>query len=156
MRQITEYLQRGMPRARSGGYCVEDCRQWIAENVRPTGRAERSAGAAAAEGDRPYWETYKVREQALQEEIRRKQLDGELVDVDDVARLAERRIGHAKALLEQLPDRLLGVLPKQVAGAARKSLRTRVAEMIDDVLTALAEEAESGYDGDRDGQTVAT
>ena len=154
VRQITEYLQRGMPRERRGGYCIEDCAAWIAANIRPTGRAEHGPEPEASGEKRSYWECYKTREQALVEEIKRRQLEGELVDADDAARLAERRIGHAKALLEQIPDRILGLLPKQVAIAARKNLRARVAEMIEDVLTALAEEAESGYGpGEADEKT---
>jgi len=116
---------------------------WIEANIRPTGRAaDAPIGAPRTATDRGYWETYKVREQALQEELKRKQLSGDLVEVDLVARQSERRITHAKALLAQVPDRVLGLLPKEVKPATRKQLRGRLAEMIDDVLFALAEAAE--------------
>jgi len=142
-RSITEYAARGMPREADGRFDPAACAAWIEANIRPTGRAaDAPIGAPRTATDRGYWETYKVREQALQEELKRKQLSGDLVEVDLVARQSERRITHAKALLAQVPDRVLGLLPKEVKPATRKQLRGRLAEMIDDVLFALAEAAE--------------
>ena len=111
-------------------------------------------GRGVSPGDRAYWEMRKVEAQALQIGIHRRRIEGELVPRGEAAQLAARRTVCAKNLLEQIPDRMLGLLPKQTTAAARKSLRARVAEMIEDVLTALAEEAETGYgpdenDGDR-------
>jgi hypothetical protein len=70
-----------------------------------------------------------------------RKLAGELIELDVAAREVERGIAHAKALLGQLPDRLLGLLPAKsfsIKGADRKRLRLRLAETIDDAFEALA------------------
>lgn len=128
-----------MPSAGGGKYNLQTCRVWISANVKPTGRGDGDNGGL----DRGYWETRKVKEQALQERIKRKQLEGSLIEVDVVARHNERRIAHAKALFEQVPDRVLGLLPKTVKSDAKRTVRDRVAEMVEDILFALsAEEAD--------------
>ena len=137
VRQIAEYVQRGMPRRSPREYCVEECQAWVAENVKTVAREPED------ELGRAYWETYKCRERALMEELKRKQLAGELIEVDYVARHNERRIAHAKSLLEQIPDRMLGLLPKVVHAAAKKEFRRQADQLIEDVLFALSASSEA-------------
>jgi phage terminase Nu1 subunit (DNA packaging protein) len=133
-RQITNYCQAGMPRIGKREYDVDACLEWIRNSIKnPKAECRQPAG------DRNYWETYKVREQALQEELKRKQLEGELIEVDVVSRIHEQRITHAKALLDQIPERCISLLPKSVPAKNKKEIRERLAQMIDDLLTTLAD-----------------
>lgn len=159
-RCVRDYLPRGLPRRSDGSFVVVDCLAWIKANIHPTGRACDSmhVDTTGDDGfDRAYWEKQKTRFEALNQELKFRAAAGELIEVDLVAREAERRISHAKALFEQIPDRLLGLLPKEVKAAAKKAFRERTAEMLEDVLFALSAAEETDTDGisDDPGITAA-
>jgi phage terminase Nu1 subunit (DNA packaging protein) len=135
VRQITEYQQRGMPREQDGRYCVEDCQAWLAANIKPTGRNDDKPDPS----ERAQWETHLTRERALLAELERREKEGQLLDVDLLARRDEQRITHAKELLLQIPDRAMGLLPRGTSAKARRDFRDRLVEMIEDTLHALAE-----------------
>jgi phage terminase Nu1 subunit (DNA packaging protein) len=135
VRQITEYLQRGMPREPGGGYCVEDCQAWIEANIRPTGRGDESD----EQSQRAYWEEYKVREQALLEELKRKREEGKLVEIEPILNEWKQHISEARSLLEALPDRLVAVLPDATAAKVRKRIRAAAVKVVDEALNRLAD-----------------
>jgi len=155
-RTTHEYVRRGMPREANGRYDVERCRAWIAANIRPSGRPGAGFEEPESAGNTAYWIRYLTRERALREEYKRRQLEGDLIEVDLVARHNEQRITHAKALLEQIPDRVLGLLPKSIPAKSKKEFRNRVADMIEDALYALAEQQTPGSEGHGAVETEAT
>lgn len=146
VRQLTEYRQRGLPQEADGRYCLEDCRAWIAANIKPTARSISGEMPApigeAAASDFALWNARKTQHQARQEKLKADELEGRLIDVDIPAREAERRIAHCRALFEQIPDRLLGILPRKTPAKIRGGLRDAVQEWIAAALATLADEAE--------------
>jgi len=140
VRQITEYLQRGMPGDRRRGYPIDECRAWMEAQIKPSGRA--AGPAPGTPGSRGYWETRDAQARAELKELELARRKGELIEVEVVARRSERRIAEAKALLEQIPDWLLGLLPRTMSAAAKKDLRRRTGEKVDDIMFALAAAAE--------------
>jgi hypothetical protein len=139
-----------MPREADGRYCVEDCKAWVDENIAPTHRGDDDD---EDQSERGYWETYKVREQALEAELDRRKKQGELVPLDRVIVHNEQRITMAKSLFEQVPDRLLGIVPKKNTPASRKAFLERAREMITDVLSALADESMKPVDDGSSDET---
>ena len=144
-----------MPREKDGLFNLTRCKEWIAENIKPTGRAEL-VDELPAEQTRSHWEMYRVRELALTAELERKRREGDLISVDGAARFHERIATTAKTLFEQIPERAVGVLPKGIQPAARKAFRDRLHEMINDALESMAQEAERAIeDGFGDEDTTA-
>jgi phage terminase Nu1 subunit (DNA packaging protein) len=143
-RQISYYVENGMPQEGAGKFCLESCVEWVKSHVKPTGR-----GDGRQKNDRGHWETQKVRWQAKQEALKYRQQVGELIPVDEVSREQERAITHAKALAEQIPDRLLGLLPKTIGAKTKKEFRNSANEMIEDFLFALSDwEIDTIHDSD--------
>jgi phage terminase Nu1 subunit (DNA packaging protein) len=91
-----------------------------------------------------FWKTKLTQQQANLLELKKRIMKGELVDLDTACRKGERRITHAKALLEQIPERCLGLLPKSMAPKMKTAFRDKAVEIIEDVLFALAEKSLEG------------
>lgn len=145
-RQISYYAQDGMPQVGKGVFCVEDCQAWVAANVGLTKQVSAS--------ERGFWEEQKAKWDARQKKLQYRQLAGELIEVDIIAREQERSIAHAKALAEQIPDRLIGLLPRVVTAKPRQRLLQSAKQMIEDFLFALSDSmAEAEQDGDSDDST---
>jgi phage terminase Nu1 subunit (DNA packaging protein) len=148
-RQISYYLHQGMPQEGRGKFDLDKCVEWAATNVKPTGRDDGRESIQPE--NRGFWETEKAKWQAKQAELDYHKQLGELIAVDDVAREQERSIAHAKALAEQVPDRLLGLLPKSIAAKAKKDFRAAAFVIIEDFLFALSDwELETIDDSDDD------
>lgn len=145
-RQIRSYIQAGMPRRKDGKIDRAKAEKWIAENVKPTGRA-----ADGAPSGRAYWEEFRVRQIAQQEELELRRQQGKLVEVDMVSRVHERCLTTAKVQLEQFPERALGSLPPNVSGKIKRSFLENMAEMIEDVLQTLSDLELEAIDGEERG-----
>jgi hypothetical protein len=82
---------------------------------------------------------------------------GMVVDVDFVARLLERHVTVHHTLTEDLKDKVMGLLPRSVAGDARKRIVTGVDKAVRDLRFAMAsavEEWEFGPEGrDEDAES---
>lgn len=78
---------------------------------------------------------------------------GRVVDVDFVARLLERHIAVHHSLADDLRDKVLGLLPKSIAGEARKRIATGVEKAVGDLRFSMAtavEEWELGEESETD------
>jgi phage terminase Nu1 subunit (DNA packaging protein) len=130
-RQIDYQVENGAPRQPDGNFCLEDFTAWV--DAHPKQRGARSDPSIVR------WKRRLVRAEAKTKELELAQSKGELISVDEVARENERSIAHAKNLLEQIPDRLMGLLPKSIGAKARKNFRDAAMQMIEDVLFALSD-----------------
>jgi hypothetical protein len=96
---------------------------------------QQSNGDEPAEGARGRF----LAARAAREELRLAKERGELVRLDDTRRLMIRHINEAKAILGQLPDRVLAVLPAAIAGKIRRQVRDECARLIDHSCGSLAD-----------------
>lgn len=147
-RSIGLYLARGMRKRGRDTYCVEECQAWVNEHVAPKRKRTEQQQPDALHGpiNRGYWEAFKARESAMREQLKRKREAGELIGVDDARRLMQRHITQCRVLLEQIPDRSLGLLPPGLSEQQVRQHRAALAEMIDDACFELVQalEAEIG------------
>ncbi len=75
-------------------------------------------------------------------QLQYKRLAGDLIDVDDVARLLERAIHEHNAQANQLRDRIEVLLPETLTTEERERLITGINKAVDDLRTHLADAAE--------------
>ncbi len=129
--------------------------------------AERFAGPHAAGGaetpdengeTRQEAETRRAIAEANLKELRAGQLAGQLIDVDDVCREAVHCFTHARALLEQVPHRLLALLPAESTGDDKRQFITEAQTSIDGVIEVLYQwcderQAVSTPEGKEDGES---
>jgi len=67
------------------------------------------------------------------------QLRGELIAVEPIVRLFTRHIHEAKAIFEQIPERVLSALPAQTPAKTRRRIRQQCRKIIDDSLRSLSD-----------------
>lgn len=141
-----------MPREEHGRYDVAKCEAWIAANIKPTGRADDAAVGPVVNPhlqERSKWAAVREENLARLSAIELEEVQKKLIKVDEVARVFERYISHARSLLEELPDRSLIELPKSLKPQVRKRIRERWVETVEDTLQAIADAAEEiGADKD--------
>jgi phage terminase Nu1 subunit (DNA packaging protein) len=130
IRRVNQWIQAGCPVGADGRFNSSAVEKWRAANIRPRGGDPELA----------FWKTRLIHEQALSAELRYRVMAGELVDLDTACRKGERRITHAKALLEQIPERCLGLLPKSMTPKMKTTFRDKAVEIIEDTLFALSED----------------
>lgn len=80
-----------------------------------------------------------------------------ILDYEETARLIARQIATAKALLEQMPDKVDSRLPAKFGPKTRRRVRRAIAEVLDETMQALAEMAagdtdHASEDPDDDGE----
>lgn len=130
-----------MPREKNAQYDVEKCQSWIAANIRRIDPNQQK---------RVEWAAYREERQALLADLELQEAQKKVISVEEVARVFERYISHARALLEELPDRSLIELPKKLKPQIRKRIRERWVESVEDALRAIADAAEEiGADKDQ-------
>lgn len=96
-----------------------------------------------------------LRKQKIRLEIDSRQIHverelGTLLDADQAAGLMERQIATARALLDQLPDKIDTRLPGTTPPAVRKRIRKAVEQSIRDTYGALAEMKSGDTDSTED------
>jgi hypothetical protein len=131
VRRLDQCILRGMPFDQG----EEACRQWRADNIRS------KAGSGPQDPELEFWKVQLLKSRALFGELRLGVSSGKLANLDMVCREAEQRITHAKALLEQIPDRALGLLPKYVSAAQKRQFLADCQRLIADTLHQLADAA---------------
>ncbi len=130
-RTVAKWIARGMP-GESGAYPRSQMDAWLEanhfgpyvdrnENGKDRGSAERRKAMADADI----------------KELKASQLRRKLVEVDDMVREYRHHATHARALLEQLPDRLLGFLPANATGDDKRHFRDEAAKAVDSVVEVL-------------------
>ena len=77
--------------------------------------------------------------QANLREIRAREAAGELVPRDAVTRLFVQHVSEAKAIFDQVPDRVLAALPKRLKPGVRRQVQEDVRKVVDDTCHALAD-----------------
>ncbi len=73
------------------------------------------------------------------QELRYAKLEGSLVDVEAVRRLLVEHITTARALLDCIPEQVLGSLPASLGGDRLQTIRTAVRQTIDGACATLAD-----------------
>lgn len=142
-RTFIEWTGRaGFPLAVGGWWDVTKIRQW-AESMGLGGKRANKPEDAKSE-------LYEVRlrretAQAGREELKLRQELGQLLDLEDVARMVERVIATAKAVLGQLPDRLDQNLASMIDTKVRRRHREAVVATLRDTY-AIIEQMITGDD----------
>lgn len=122
----------GTPGRRDGHFPIERIEQWRVERLGSSGSA---------------------REQLEQVRLANAQLDlrqrlGQLIDAEDVRRFQTRAISTARAVLDCLPDKLTGRLPRTMKRKDKIKFREEIERDLADAYDALAEQLA----GDQDEQ----
>ena len=140
-----DWRARGMP-GKLRVWALNEIAQWRIQRAE-----DRAITALEADGDPESTaeaERRKTWAEALAAEVKLEQLRGELLWVEEVARETNQANTHARALLEQLPDRLLASIPPGATGDdqrrfladARKAIEGVVEAMHDYYLARITEE----------------
>jgi phage terminase Nu1 subunit (DNA packaging protein) len=132
VRQVNRLIARGLPCEPGGGFILEKVRSWRQQNLRP--RSE-----TADNPELVYWKNELLKEQSLLLSLKRRKANGELTSLENACRESEKKVNIAKVLLEQIPDRVLGHLPKSLSAKQRKEFLKNMQELIEDTLFTLAE-----------------
>jgi phage terminase Nu1 subunit (DNA packaging protein) len=127
VRTVGHWIGQGMP-GEPGKYDLRAIDLWRQEN-QPADKLQRGQ---------------RERERLLQiqlelQEIALNKARGSLIELEPVRRLFTRHIYEAKAILDQLPDRLLGCLPSGTADVVRQQVRQRARSAVDGAYTSLAD-----------------
>ena len=104
-RWAANWFARGCP-GKPGRYDLDAIERWRQRNLAVTPGNGESAHARWMEA-RAERETLKVL-----------QMRGELVPLEPIRRLFVRHVNEAKALMDQIPDRVLAVLPREPGARA--------------------------------------
>ncbi len=133
-RAVAQWSALGMPGER-GFYPRSQIDAWLQTHcLGPycVGRNHNDDDESRREADRrKAWAEAELRELDLA--TKRKSL----VEVDDVVREYKHHATHARALLEQLPDRLLGFLPAHSTGDDKRHFRNEAAKAVASVVDVL-------------------
>jgi len=131
LRTVAGWISRGMPTLEGGGYDLEAVDAWL--------ETSRSRGGAPPD-TKGRQQRERLRDLEIElAETKLAQQRGRLIEVEPVRRMLVRHIHEAKAILDQLPDRVLGVLPSRTKAGVRRSVRKRVAAAVDGAYTMLAD-----------------
>ena len=135
VRTLADWFKQGCPNE-PGAYNVDAIENWVLENVGAENGLEQATEAAV---ERAYWNTVKIREQALKAQAERLLLEGKLVDAEEITRLIERLAGTLLSMLGQWPDWVLSLLPGEVKPEAKKSIRKKVGSKVDELGNSIAD-----------------
>lgn len=140
----------GRPGQRDGHFPVETIRAWLATvrgSVQPAGDDELAAAARRC----------KLLELESRERQRLQEM-GELLDVEEVAAWCETVVANSRAVLEGLPDQVLGLLPAAIAAGTRVEIHQAAGRVVATALDELRQLI--GGDGeintDRDSTPTAS
>lgn len=144
---IKEWRAKGLPGV-PGKYDIRDCYRWVRDNVGSSGRADDGDTSRKEAERRKAWADAEKAE--IDVAVKR----GALVLLGDVKRSCAHISTHSRALLEQLPDRLLDLLPADATGEDKRLFRESAAKAVADVIATLCDEmtriATEGLPGDDD------
>lgn len=133
---IKDWRARGMPgepgpSGQSGRYDLAEILRWRDATIGPSGRNE-SGDVGRQEADRR-----RALAAAEKLELEVRQMRGELIDVATAVREFAHANTHARALLEQGPHRLLGLLPAGATGEDKRRFLREAEKWIAGVVQAL-------------------
>jgi hypothetical protein len=147
-RTLKQYTARGMPGRpgrpgkKAARFDVEECRLWIAANVR-NGTQDVTEGIRDARG------RLTLLDLEIKEGERRQQLE-QLADVDEIADFIEICVNDAKAILEALPDEILEALPEELPEETRRNVHRRVERILTNALESISRTIEGDTDPTED------
>lgn len=133
---IKSWVSKGMPCIRGGPgeaalYDLCEIMHWRDENVVDSGRND-TGDVSRLEADRR-----KAVAEAEKRELETAKMRGELIEVDAVARDFRHHATHGRALWEQAPDQLLGLLPASATGEDKRRFRREAVRIVDSVIAAM-------------------
>ena len=132
----------GRPGQRDGHFPVEKIRTWLATvrgSVQPASDDELAAAGRRC----------KLLELESRERQRLQDL-GELLAIEDVASWCETVVANARAVLEGLPDQVLGLLPAAIAGGTRVEIHQGAVRLVATALEELRQLIGGNGEGDGD------
>jgi len=150
-RTLKSYVARGMPGKPGrpgpnggGRFDVEECRLWIAANVKVGGEDPNASGDVRAARERLVLLDLEIKEEERLEQLRR------LADVDEVGRFNEQCANNAAAILEAIPDEVLATLPENLAEEVRGAIHRKVEKLVDNAREEIARQIEGDNDPTED------
>jgi phage terminase Nu1 subunit (DNA packaging protein) len=127
-RTIGYWQESGMPHGQ-GVYDLEAVAAWLKESGI---QREQSSGPGAR--------AQLLAAQVKLAELKLARMGGELVEIEVARRLFVRHVHEAKAILDQVPDRVLAALPAAVLkGKGRQTIRRSAAGVVRSACQALAD-----------------
>lgn len=130
-RAVGYWRAHGMPGTR-GAYDLDAIDQW-----RATSQVGRMSGPGTDEARARLLQT-----KAEAEEIKLARLKGELVELRAVVRWYRRHINDVKSQLDQLPERVLAILPESIEPETQRTTQRALRRLVDDLYTQLADATE--------------
>lgn len=149
-RQIRVWLADGMP-GKPGHYEVDAVVEWCMKNDHFVKKIGAIGNGDLEEIDKGHWSAFRVREQALQEQMDRQEREYELLPRAAVELQFATLLTSLGDWCDQLPDKVGTIVPKQYAAKVRERLRTDLTQrrqQVHDELTRVA------ADWDRKAQKV--
>ena len=127
----TEWRRRGMP-GKSGGWDLREIFEWREGHREHTGA--KNEGESRFEAERR-----KAVADADMAERKAAQQAGELIEVTPIIRLFTRHVNEAKAIMDQLADRVLSLLPAKTTPKTRRRVREECRKILDDACRSLGD-----------------
>lgn len=135
---ITRAWRRaGMP-GKAGAWDLREILLWRDERFGGRTKPESTAAPAGAES-RAEAERRRATADADLRELRARRAAKDLVPVQPVQAVLVRHANEAKAILDQVPDRVLGALPTKMKAATRRRIHAQCRQIVDDACTAVAD-----------------
>lgn len=135
---VKQWRGRGLP-GKSGQWDLDAIDSWLEEHQLGQHRPTEPAVEPAPEGavSRAEAERRRAVADAERAELRVRRERGELIEVHRVVREYQHHATHARALMQQMPNRLLADLPETATADDKRRFRERAQRIIDDVVAAL-------------------
>lgn len=133
-----------------GRYPLRAIAQWLAQ------RFDAKQPSAQASEQKEKLEVAKLAIAVKRQQLLYEQLAGQLVAVDQVARLFERTINEHNAQIDQLKDRVLSLVPEDLSPTDRRRLLKGITKAVEDLKHQMADAAAGwGTDEDAENETDA-
>ena len=134
------------PGRRDGYYNLAEIERWHDRYVKPRDPAQRDGGDGAVRSERARL----LALQCEQRELKLRQARGELIAVADVIAFQGRMINQMAATIDEIPDRVFGVLPHDLPDETRDAVRDALAGVTQDLRLQMAEFGEGDADDETD------
>ena len=149
---VRGWRRAGMP-GEPKAFDLSEIVRWKEANIAQSGRVEGDESRAEAERKKAWSD-------AGLAQLKLKEKTGELIEVNTVARLYARHATHARALWEQAPDRLLGILPAMATGEDKRRFRAEAVKITEDIIDTfhvdLVTQADQAKEEAEDGSEDTT
>lgn len=131
----------GTPGKQDGHFPIEKIREWR-DDYRSAGRA----GGVGDDGELREAKRRLVLLEIEEQELAAKQRLGQLLDFNEVATFYEQSVANTKAVLSQIADEVLAILPADTSDEVKDQVYRKVQRRVDDACAEIAQLLEGDTD----------